>query len=180
MVARRAAVFLDRDGVLIRTNVVEGKPYAIRTMDEYALLPGVADACQRLKAAGYLLIVVTNQPDIDNQLVAIEVVDAIHAALSDDLPLDAIYVCPHDKRRECICRKPKPGLLIGAKNEFHLDFEKSWMVGDRASDVAAGISAGCRAVFIECGYAEPAPVDPWKVVHSLAEAADVILTSEAL
>ena len=180
MVELRKAVFLDRDGVLIRTNVVEGKPYAIRDIAEYGLLPGVADACQRLKAAGYLLIVVTNQPDIDNQLVTIETVDAIHAALSDDLPLDAIYVCPHARHRDCGCRKPKPGLLIDAKNEFHLDLEKSWMVGDRSSDAAAGVSAGCRAIFIDCGYAEPAPADPWKIVHSLAEAADAILTCEAL
>jgi D-glycero-D-manno-heptose 1,7-bisphosphate phosphatase len=176
----RPAVFLDRDGVLIHTNVVAGKPYAIRNLAEYHLLPGVKGACNRLKAAGFMLVVVTNQPDLDNQLVTPETMAAIHARLYEDLPLDGIYTCPHDKRRGCSCRKPQPGLLVQAAVELTLDLRKSWMVGDRASDVAAGNSAGCRAVFIDCGYGEPKPENPDAVARSLAEAAEVILTSEAM
>ncbi len=178
--ALRPAVFLDRDGVLIHTNVVDGKPYAIRDRAEYRLLPGVREACMRLKAAGFALVVITNQPDLDNQLVTPETMNQIHAYLQRDLPLDGIYVCPHDKRRNCDCRKPRPGMLLQAGQELALDLKKSWMVGDRASDVAAAKTAGCRAVFIDCGYGETKPEKPDAVAYSLAEAAEVILTSEAL
>jgi D-glycero-D-manno-heptose 1,7-bisphosphate phosphatase len=180
MVGIRPAVFLDRDGVLIYTHVVAGKPYAIRDAAEYQLLTGVQEACLHLKKAGFMLVVVTNQPDLDNQLVTPETMRAIHARLREDLPLDGIYVCPHDKRRGCSCRKPQPGMLAQAAQELALDLKNSWMVGDRASDVAAGNSAGCRAVFIDCGYGEPKPESPDAIACSLAEASKIILTSEAL
>jgi len=176
MVKTVRAVFLDRDGVLIHTNVVDGKPYAIRDWAEFQILPGVPDAVQQLKKHGYRTVVVTNQPDLDNGLVTLDTVTAIHQRLQNELYFDAIYYCPHDQRRECDCRKPKPGMLLRAVAEFHLDLAASWMVGDRASDIVAGKAAGCRTVFIDCGYRETPPDNQDATVHSLPEAVAFILS----
>jgi len=174
MVSRRA-VFLDRDGVLLRSNVVDGKAYAIRTAEEYELLPGVFGAIEQLKAHHFLTVMVTNQPDIDNGLVAREIVDEIHERLRHDLLIDAVYTCPHDKRRACECRKPRPGMLFQAKKALDIDLLASWIVGDRASDIAAGANVGCKGIFIDYNYHEPKPEGHAATVNSLAEAVQYIL-----
>ncbi len=171
----RPAVFLDRDGVVIETDVVNGKPYAIRDLAALKLLPGVADATDRLKSAGFALVVVTNQPDIANGKVAAETVEAMHDDLRNRLPLDAIYCCPHSQGAGCDCRKPEPGMLTRAAKEHALDLARSFMVGDRKSDVEAGRRAGCRTVFIDCGYAEGPPATCDATVRDLPEAANWIL-----
>jgi len=176
MVKTVCAVFLDRDGVLIHTNVVDGKPYAVRDLAEFQILSGVPDAVQQLKKHGYRTVVVTNQPDLDNGLVTLDTVTAIHQRLQNELHFDAIYHCPHDKRRECDCHKPKPGMLLRGAAEFNLDLAASWMVGDRASDIVAGKAAGCRTVFIDCGYRETPPHGQDATVHSLPEAVAFILS----
>jgi len=111
------AVFLDRDGVINRALVRNGKPYAPRTLEDFEILPGVIDTVQALKRAGYLMIVVTNQPDIGNGLVDAAVVERMHAQLCAAMPIDAVYVCPHRQDEGCDCRKPKPGMLFSAKND---------------------------------------------------------------
>lgn len=179
MVAR-PAVFLDRDGVLIHTQVTNGKPYAIRTLEELRLLDGAREALQMLKSQGYMLIVVTNQPDIANGLVSAEVVKAMHDALCAMLPVDSVYYCPHNAADACECRKPKTGMFLQAKADFNLDFTRSWMVGDRRGDIEAGKHAGCKAIFVDCGYAEPPPQNQDATVGSLWEAARIILKSEEL
>jgi len=176
MVNPARAVFLDRDGVLIHTNVVDGKAYAIRDVAEFRILPGVPEAVQKLKAAGYQTVMVTNQPDLDNGLVTPETVAEIHKRLQSILHLDGVCCCPHAARRACACRKPKPGMLLSAAAELNLDLKASWMVGDRASDVLAGKAAGCRTIFIDCGYRETLPTDQNATVRSLPEAVDIILS----
>src|SRR5262245_66529159 len=111
---RRRAVFLDRDGVLVRAEVREGKSYAPRRLEDFRLLPGTAESVRMLRDHGFPTIVVTNQPDIGNGLVAAEIVDAMHAIMRRKLPLDAIEVCPHRQTDNCACRKPKSGLLLAA------------------------------------------------------------------
>lgn len=165
----RRAVFLDRDGVLIDTVVRNGRPYPIKDVDEMRVLPEVADACHRLKAAGYRLIVVTNQPDIARGTANGGDVDAINRRLAELLPLDAVRVCPHDDSDGCDCRKPKPGLLVAAARDFAIDLAASVMVGDRWRDVQAGHAAGCATVFIDYGYDEPRPERSDFVCGSLAE-----------
>jgi len=174
--AHRRAVFLDRDGVLIRTFVREGKPVAISTLAEFELLQGVAHACHRLKQAGYLLVVVTNQPDVGRGLMAREVVDLVNQRLSESLPLDELRTCYHDDRDQCECRKPRPGMLHAAAAKWHIDLAASFMVGDRWRDIEAGRRAGCRTVFIDYGYKEAPPPAPDYRARSLAETADWILS----
>lgn len=169
------AVFLDRDGVLNRAFVEAGRPYPPASLADLEILPGTREACAALKEAGFLLIVVTNQPDVARGTQRRETIDAIHQALCAQLPLDDIRTCYHDTRDQCACRKPKPGLLFDAAKSWAIQLSASYLVGDRWKDVAAGQAAGCRTVFIDYHYAEPQPSAPDCMVGSLAEAAAWIL-----
>ncbi|MEO5337796.1 MAG: HAD family hydrolase [Magnetospirillum sp. WYHS-4] len=173
----KPAVFLDRDGVLVRPVVRDGKPYAPLAADDMELLPGAAAAVARLKKAGFFLVVVTNQPDVARGDLDRAVVETMHARLLDWLPLDAVRTCWHDDRDGCSCRKPKPGLLLDAAADFAIDLAASYMVGDRWRDVEAGLAAGVRTVFIDYGWSEKRPPAPDFVVGSVAEAAAIVLGS---
>jgi D-glycero-D-manno-heptose 1,7-bisphosphate phosphatase len=172
----RRAVFLDRDGVLNRCEARGGKPYAPRRLADFRLLPGVIATARSLKDAGFLLIVVTNQPDIGNGLVERGVVDAMHEKLRWRLPVDEIAMCPHRQDAGCSCRKPKPGLLRRAAKKWRIDTRKSFLVGDRSSDIVAGQAVGCYTFFIDRGYAEPQRATPDSIVSSLPAAARLILS----
>jgi len=170
----RRAVFLDRDGVLNRAFVRDGKPFPPAKPDEFQILPDVADALRALADAGFLLIVATNQPDVARGLQRREVVDAMHQRLRDELPLDDIKVC-YDVDGSCTCYKPQPGMLLTAAREHGIDLARSYMIGDRWRDVGAGKAAGCFTIFIDRGYAEPLTEVPDAVCTSLREAAAIIL-----
>ncbi|HYZ92814.1 MAG TPA: HAD family hydrolase [Actinomycetota bacterium] len=170
------AVFLDRDGVLIRSDVRDGKPIGARSEEEFEILPGVPQACEQLRSAGFLLIVVTNQPDIARGTVSADMVERLNGLLRQAAPLDDIRICPHDDAEGCTCRKPKPGLLVDAAADWDIDLARSFMVGDRWRDVEAGRRAGCRVAFIDHGYSETGEIDPDVVVRELREAADWILS----
>jgi transaldolase len=172
------AVFLDRDGVINRALERENKPYPPTTLAEFEILPGVLEACKKLKAAGYLLIVATNQPDVGRGTLKQEIVDGIHAHMCRELPIDRVEVCFHPGKgaSDCDCRKPKPGMLTRAARELGVDLAQSWMVGDRWRDVDCGHAAGCRTVFIDYGYAEELRQKPDFSARNLGEAADIITT----
>lgn len=170
----RPAVFLDRDGVINRVQVRHGIPHPPASLRDLAILPRVPEALSILKAGGYALIVVTNQPDVARGTASIESVARIHACLQASLTLDAILTCFHDGADACDCRKPKPGLLLQAAEAFRIDLSSSFMVGDRWRDIEAGRRAGCRTVWIDCGYLEPPAVNYHFRVESLAEAAAII------
>ena len=173
----RKAVFLDRDGVLNQCEVRNGKPYAPRSLKDFALLPDTKSAIDKLKIANYILIVVTNQPDIGNGIIDSDEVDLMHNRLREDLQLDDIRSCPHSQNAGCSCRKPKHGLLIEAREDYQLDLKSCWMIGDRWSDIAAGLAAKTRTIFIDRGYEEPFPkiFSPEVTVNNLMEAVDFIL-----
>jgi D-glycero-D-manno-heptose 1,7-bisphosphate phosphatase len=173
---KRRAVFLDRDGVINRAAVRDGKPYPPACVEELEVLPGVAGALGRLKAAGYLLIVVTNQPDVARGTQSRAMVEAIHTRLASILPIDEFRACYHDDHDACACRKPKPGMLLDAARARGVDLHASVMVGDRWRDVEAGAQAGCATVFLDRGYAERKPEKPDAVFGSLPEAAEWILS----
>ena len=172
---RARAVFLDRDGVINRPVIRDGRPYPPSDEAALELLPGVGDALARLRAAGFRLVVVTNQPDVARGTQTLDGLARIHARLSSQLPLDDIRVCVHDDADRCECRKPAPGLLEAAARQDGLSLPDSFMVGDRWRDIEAGRRAGCTTVFIDWGYDERRPDRPDAVVGSLPEAADWIL-----
>jgi D-glycero-D-manno-heptose 1,7-bisphosphate phosphatase len=171
----RRAVFLDRDGVLNHSPVENGKPVAPHGIDDLVILPGVKEACDRLRAAGFMLIVISNQPEIARGALKREAVDAISDRLRHELPLDEIVICPHDDMDNCDCRKPKPGMLLDAARRHDLDLPRSYVVGDRWRDIEAGQAAGVRTVFVDRGYDERRPQDPDAVVADLTEATVWIL-----
>ena len=171
------AVFLDRDGVINRALERDNRPFAPSSLDEFEILPEVPAACAKLKAAGFLLVVATNQPDVGRGTLKQEIVETIHAEMRRRLPLDRVEVCYHSGRADsdCDCRKPKPGMLLRAARELGIDLAQSWMVGDRWRDVDCGQAAGCRTIFIDRGYAEELKQKPDFSAGNLAAAAAIIL-----
>jgi D-glycero-D-manno-heptose 1,7-bisphosphate phosphatase len=175
---RRKAVFLDRDGVIAIPEFRNGRSFAARTVADFRLYPEAATSLHKLKRAGFVLAVVTNQPDVGLGLIHRSEVDKMHAIIARELPVDAIKACFHQQSEGCACRKPKPGMLIEAAEELGIDVSQSFMVGDRASDVEAGRAAGCATVFIDLAYdAELMPKNADYVVGSIAQAADIILNA---
>jgi len=173
------AVFLDRDGVINRAVIRDGRPYSPTALEEVEWLPGARDAIGLLRDAGYRVIVVTNQPDVRMGLQPQEVVEAIHRRLREVVAVDDIRVCYHIDEDGCLCRKPKPGMLVDAAREWGVDLTESVMVGDRWRDIEAGKAAGCKTVLIWGGYLEREPLQPDAVVQSLSEAAALILSQWA-
>jgi D-glycero-D-manno-heptose 1,7-bisphosphate phosphatase len=175
----RRAVFLDRDGVLNRCRVCAGKPYPPADLSELEVLPGVPEGMARLAAAGFLLIGVTNQPDVGRGTQRREVVEAIHERLRALLPLADVLVC-YEADNACRRRKPNPGMLLQAAERFTINLAGSYMVGDRWPDIEAGRRAGCRTVFLDYGYAERAPDPPADfTTRSFVEAGSWILQDMA-
>ena len=169
MSAGHRAVFLDRDGVINRAVVCEGKPFPPATVAELEILPGVVDALNNLKKAGFVLIVVSNQPDVSRGTTRREAVEAINKALAAQLPIDRFIMCYHDSSDGCDCRKPRPGMLLAGASEFGVDLTASYMVGDRWRDMEAGVAARCKTVFIDYGYDEKQPELCDYCVTSLAD-----------
>jgi len=172
----KRAVFLDRDGVINRPVVREGKPYPPATLAEFELLPGVEEACAKLKEAGWLLVVATNQPDVGRGAQRREEVEAMHAAMCRLLPIDRVEVCyDPGQGQPSEFRKPAPGMLLRAACELGIDLARSWMIGDRWRDIDCGAAAGCRTIFIDYGYDEKLRAQPDFRAASLLEAAGAIL-----
>ena len=154
----RPAIFLDRDGVIIEDS------HYVSSTQEVRLIPGSADAIAALNAAGWVVVVVTNQSGVARGMFTTETVEAVHAHIAELLAargakVDAFHYCPHhidgeveEFRGDCECRKPKPGMLLRAATELGLDLERSWIVGDRPSDLQAGAAVGCQSVLVQTGY----------------------------
>jgi D-glycero-D-manno-heptose 1,7-bisphosphate phosphatase len=174
------AVFMDRDGVINRARERDGKPYPPRRLEEFEILPDVPEACVKLKKAGYLLIVATNQPDVGRGTLDQNVVTAIHDHMCRLLPIDRVEVCFHPGKgqSDCDCRKPRPGMLLRAARALQVDLARSWMVGDRWRDIDCGHAAGCHTIFIDRGYAEELQQQPEFRARSLLEAAQIILRDQ--
>jgi len=170
------AVFLDRDGIINRAIIRNGKPYPPDKLEELEILPGLAASLPRLVNSGYVLIGITNQPDVARGTQARQVVESFNAVILATLPVREIFVCYHDNDDQCDCRKPKPGLILQAAQKYSLDLAHSWMVGDRWKDIAAGQAAGLKTIFVDYHYAEKheGPVPDFVVADTLF-VADIIL-----
>ena len=168
---KRRAIFLDRDGVL--NELLSGGPSGTspQSVAETVIYPDVYEALKKLRDAGFLLVVTTNQPDVARGRQTREGVEAIHAYLQRQLPLDDVIVCYHDDADRCDCRKPKPGMIRTAAERHQIDIKTSYMIGDRWRDVDAGLAAGCTTILIERGHQEELRGKPDTVVFSLSEAA---------
>lgn len=175
---KRKAVFLDRDGVINRATVRDGKPYPPKSLDEVEILPGVEAAVRILRNAGFLSVVVSNQPDVARGTQSRATVESINRHLGSTLNIDHFQICYHDDGDNCHCRKPKPGLLLDAAALLGIELRSSVLVGDRWRDISAGRAAGCKAVWIDYGYKERKPENFDFRTTSLQDAARWILAQE--
>jgi D-glycero-D-manno-heptose 1,7-bisphosphate phosphatase len=167
------AVFLDRDGVLVREIVRENQAFAPITMAEFAIYPDARAQVQRLRDAGFLCIVFTNQPEVGRGLLPQETLDEMHARLRAEIPLHDVLVCPHGRDGMCECRKPRPGMLLEAGRKWAVDLGASFVIGDRWRDIDAGLAAGCFSILIDRPYSACERADAR--VQSFSEAVDLIL-----
>lgn len=188
------AVFLDREGVIVKLLHTDEAYGLVYKKEDLVLLPGVKEALKELKKKGYYLIVVTNQPAVARGLISEEGIKENNSIINKKLGglIDTFYFCPHHPEMHddvpqhaikyriiCDCRKPSAGMLIQASKEFNIDLKKSWMIGDSITDIIAGHSAGCRTILIEsaannriniCGKPFNKNVKPDKFVKNLLEA----------
>lgn len=168
----RAAVFLDRDGVLNEVVERDGQPGSPRSLSEFHLAPDLAHV-RRLKAAGLLVFIVTNQPDLSRGLLEAAAFDGMLRLLCEQVPVDDWRVCSHEDGHDCACRKPRPGMLHDLAHHWHVDLSRSYFVGDTWRDVGAARAAGCRSILLRRPYNGDVEADV--EVATLASAVDSIL-----
>jgi D-glycero-D-manno-heptose 1,7-bisphosphate phosphatase len=177
LLSERPAIFFDRDGVLNESFVFNGKPYAPKKYKDFKVFNGVVDALKVLKKRKYVIIVVTNQPDIGNGLTKLDEVLLMHNELLSTNLIDKIYMCSHKITDNCSCRKPGIKMLTDAKLEFQIDMSSSWLIGDRWSDILAGFNAGVNTILIDYGYPESVgKLKPCVKVKNLKSAVNKILS----
>jgi D-glycero-D-manno-heptose 1,7-bisphosphate phosphatase len=174
--SNKKAVFFDRDGVLVPSDIRGGRPYAKADLDADSIFPEAISLAADLKSAGYFIVVATNQPDVGSGKVTRIAVEKFHAILATVMAIDAIEVCYHVDADRCACRKPLPGMLLHAASKFGINLSQSFMVGDRWRDMDAGSAAGCKTVFLDFGYTERAPTKaPDHIIRHLNELRAVIV-----
>jgi len=180
----RRAVFLDRDGVINHAVVRNGKPHPPLSPTDFRLYDDVVDGCARLKTASFLLVLITNQPDVGRGTQSREAVEAMHLKLQSALPsLDRIEICYHGGERygqPCDCRKPRPGLILRAAAELNIDLKESYVIGDRWRDIDCARAAGCRAIFIDREYKENLRQTPDVTVANFKEAVNAVLRDSSV
>ena len=173
------AIFLDRDGVINYPIVLLGKPYAPRFFNEFVLYPDAIKSLQEFRLKGYVLVVVTNQPDIGHGLIDMSEIIQMHQYLERYIEIELIQICPHKQDEGCLCRKPKAGMLFDAAKRMNIDLPNSWLIGDRISDIQAGNQAGVNTIFIDRGYAETqGKIIEAHIANSLQEACSLILATD--
>ena len=170
----RKAIFLDRDGVINKILVKNNLPFSPSSFNLLEILPGVKESILRLKKLNFVCLVVTNQPDVSRGKISKKTVIKMNNYLKNEIKLDDIFVCYHDDRDNCKCRKPKPGLLLAACKKWNIDLKRSYMIGDRWKDIEAGRSVGCKTILIDYNYKETKPKNPNFTADSLLSSVYII------
>ncbi len=166
------AIFLDRDGVINKARIENGFAYSPRKFKDFEIINGVKEAIINFKNKDYLVIVVTNQPEVSRELLKAEELEKMHSYIKNELDIDDIMVCYHDDRHNCNCRKPKPGMLLEAAKKWDVNFGRSFLVGDRWRDIEAGKAADCKTILIKNGASGDCKPD--YIVTSLLEATNLV------
>lgn len=148
----RQAIFLDRDGVINKVILKDGRCFSPRNIAEFELSDDIGEFLARSRQFGFVNIVITNQPDIARGLMSWDVLEAMHQFIKDNLPIDDVFICPHDDIDNCDCRKPKPGMLFQAAQKWNIDLANSFLIGDQWKDMEAGRNAGCITILLEYPY----------------------------
>tara|TARA_B110000444_G_C18714214_1_gene535225 strand:- start:3 stop:539 length:537 start_codon:yes stop_codon:yes gene_type:complete len=170
------AIFLDRDGVLNIPTIINGKSFAPKNLSSFRLYPYTKASLELLQNVGYKIIVVTNQPDVGNKFIKLSDLKKMHDKLHKECKIDDIFTCIHSQKDECNCRKPKTGMLEDAIYKYNIDISKSFLIGDRYSDIMAAKNINCDSIFIDRKYSEVYPQTQVMTVKSLKKAVDFILS----
>ncbi len=152
---QKRAVFFDRDGVVLKAIVMDGKPRPPHSIAEYKALsgitPGAKEAVEKVKAAGFLAILISNQPDMAYGVISKEEWQWVQDQIKD-IPFDDVFICFHRRDDNCDCMKPKPGKLFEAAKKWDIDLTQSFLVGDTKDDVTAAQAAHCKSILLETAY----------------------------
>jgi D-glycero-D-manno-heptose 1,7-bisphosphate phosphatase len=175
MVNSNKAVFLDRDGVLVKSFVKKGKAYAPIRFKDFKIYKDSEKCIKKLKSHGFMTIVVTNQPDVGKKLISEETLRKMHTVLKKKTKISKIYTCIHTSEQKCKCRKPMSGMLIEAAKVDQINLKKSYMIGDRSMDILCGSRVGCKTIFINRNYKEKKPTKQIASVKNLMEATKCII-----
>ena len=173
---KQKVVFLDRDGVLNKPIIIKGKSFAPRKIKDFVIYPNVIKYCRLLKK-NFLLIVITNQPDIKRNLISLKEIKLMHKKLYNLIKYDNLYYSIA-LNKNSFMRKPNPGMLIKAIKDFNINPKKSYMIGDRWSDIKAGNKVGCKTIFIDRNYNEKKPSLQDYNASSFSSAARIILNDK--
>ena len=176
--SNKPAVFFDRDGVIIVPKSVNGKGFAPRSLIDFRFYEDAATSLKKTRNAGFLNIVVSNQPDIATGLLQSSVLNEMNKILLKELTLDDVINCQHILENNCDCRKPKPGMIYTAAEKHNLDLSNSWIIGDRDSDIEAGLTAGIRTIFIKRHWVDENGFKSDFRSESLNEAVDIIIKNK--
>ena len=172
------AVFIDRDGVISSPFIRNGKSISPRKFKEFKLLPKVKKGILELKKKNFLTIVITNQPDISKEKLDIQEVNKMNNFLINTLGLDDLYMCPHQDTDNCKCRKPKTEMLKKSIIKYNIDISKSYVIGDRKTDILMANKIKCKSIFINRKYLEESPITQTITMPSFYKAAQYIAVSK--
>ena len=175
---KKRCVFLDRDGVINEPVIIDNKPYAPKNIDQFKIFSEIIPLLKNIRKLGFVLVVITNQPDISTKNITFEQVNEFHKLILKQIPISKFYVCKHLSKDNCSCRKPKPGLIRSAIKDFNIEPQKSYFIGDRWRDIDLANSMGCFSIFVDYNYDEKLKTKPNKIVESSAEACELILSLE--
>jgi D-glycero-D-manno-heptose 1,7-bisphosphate phosphatase len=170
------AVFFDRDGVINKVIYRNGCPCPPRSLEEFVLNDGMYQTARKLKDHGYRIIVISNQPDLARGEITTCILDQMTKRMREAIPIDDVYICPHDDHHECLCRKPKPGMLIQASKKWNINLSVSFLIGDTWKDMAAGKAAGCKTILLDARYNQGVQCD--FRVESISKAVDIVVKTQ--
>lgn len=168
------AIFLDRDGVINKPKVIDGKPFPPNSLEEFEFTEGIEPLIKQIKQKKFKCIIITNQPDVSRGEISKHVVNDIHNHIFKNLPIDEIYVCWDAEDNISNLKKPLPGMLFKAAEDHNINLNDSYMVGDRWKDIDAGSRAGCKTIFIDYNYDEKLNIAPDYIISDVREALKII------
>ena len=170
----KKACFLDRDGTLNDAIVTKGKPYAPRNEKDFKIKKNFLSVAKHLKSLNYLLIIITNQPDVKKKLLTIKIVNKFNKRLKDFFDLDDAFEC-YSANNNYFRRKPNPGMIIEAQKKWKINLGQSYIIGDRKSDIDAGLKAGVKTIFLDENYKEQKPTNSHYKIFNLTRIKKIIL-----
>lgn len=171
---KNRALFLDKDGVIIESVVIDGKPYSQYSIQEIKLIDDIKELINYFIELEFIIIVCSNQPDISKGFQPKENIIKINEYIKSKLPINDFFICPHQDSDNCFCRKPKTGLFLDASKKYNIDLSQSFMIGDRKSDIDAGYNAGCKkTIFIDYNYNEEKPTKQNYTIKNVKEIIDI-------